>query len=282
MSWRPSLGSCLLTITMAPHLRVLAGPCPSTLVPITTIVNTNATHKVSSELFQGEITVHVKDFADEEGVVRQSDYFQREDRQGVTWSIQVCGRFLEAYSADDILFGNVFDRPLYLPWGSSFVLKFMKYIDPSLEHDLCSQSKPWALSPLIATMPHFAHRRVESDSGGNRPLDLGSQSHHWNDFTGELYQASIKQVSSSDSSVSSISPVIQKSDLSPDDVDSLLYANVQPVIVKKRRKRAAPKTDFQFDTAAERRSYFGKAKHRQAIQFGPNVCGFLAIVHVSY
>lgn len=78
---------------MAPHLRVLAGPCPSTLVPITTIVNTNATHNVSSELFQGEITVHVKDFADEEGVVRQSDYFQREDRQGVTWSIQVCGKF---------------------------------------------------------------------------------------------------------------------------------------------------------------------------------------------
>ena len=37
----------------------------------------------------------------------------------------------------------------------------LRYIDPTLEHDLTSQSKPWALSPLISTMPHFAHRRTE-------------------------------------------------------------------------------------------------------------------------
>lgn len=79
---------------MAPHLRVLAGPCPRTLVPITDIVNTSATHKVSSELFQGEIAVHIKDFTDEDGTVRHSDYFQREDRQDITWSIQVCGKFV--------------------------------------------------------------------------------------------------------------------------------------------------------------------------------------------
>lgn len=62
-------------------------------MPITDIVNTSATHRVSSELFEGEISVHIKDFTDEEGVVRHSDYFQREDRQGVTWSIQVSGEF---------------------------------------------------------------------------------------------------------------------------------------------------------------------------------------------
>jgi hypothetical protein len=76
---------------MAPHLRVLVGPCPRTLVPITHIVNTSATHRVSSELFEGDISVHIKDFTDEEGVIRHSDYFQREDRQGITWSIQVSG-----------------------------------------------------------------------------------------------------------------------------------------------------------------------------------------------
>ena len=38
------------------------------------------------------------------------------------------GRFLQPYSADDIMFGNVFDRPLKLPWGFSAALKFMKYV----------------------------------------------------------------------------------------------------------------------------------------------------------
>ena len=82
-----------------------------------------------------------------------------------------------------------------------------------------------------------------------------------------------------------MSSVRSKSGLSPDDLDKLLYANaddVQPAVVKKRRKRAARKTDFQFDTAAERRSYFGNAEHRKAIQFGPEVCGLSAIVRVSY
>lgn len=36
------------------------------------------------------------------------------------------GRFLKEYSADDILFGNTFDRPLSLPWGSGAALSFMK------------------------------------------------------------------------------------------------------------------------------------------------------------
>lgn len=42
---------------------------------------------------------------------------------------------------------------------------FPRYIDPTLEHDLTSQTKPWALSPLISTMPHFSHQRTgESDT----------------------------------------------------------------------------------------------------------------------
>lgn len=36
----------------------------------------------------------------------------------------------------------------------------LSYIDPTLEHDLTSPTKPWALSPLISTMPHFAHRKI--------------------------------------------------------------------------------------------------------------------------
>ncbi|KDR80292.1 hypothetical protein GALMADRAFT_33591, partial [Galerina marginata CBS 339.88] len=143
-----------------PRLRVLAGTSPDTMVPITNLVNTSRSHHLESSLFEGEVVAHIKGLTDEKGRVRDSEYFEREDRKGVTWSIQVQGRFLVPYSADDILFGNTFDRPLKLPWGTSAVLKFMNYIDPTLEHDLTSSSKPWALSPLISTMPHFMHARL--------------------------------------------------------------------------------------------------------------------------
>ena len=38
------------------------------------------------------------------------------------------GRFLRPTSADDVIFGNTFDRPLKLPWGSSAAFKFMQYV----------------------------------------------------------------------------------------------------------------------------------------------------------
>ena len=40
--------------------------------------------------------------------------------------IRALGRFLKNYLADDILFGNTFDRPLKLPWGTSAALRFMQ------------------------------------------------------------------------------------------------------------------------------------------------------------
>ncbi|KAF5311127.1 hypothetical protein D9619_008074 [Psilocybe cf. subviscida] len=142
---------------MAPRLRVLAGTSPESMVPITSLVNTPTPHKLSSRLFEGQVVAHIQGLTDESGNVRDSEYFGREDKAGITWSIQVQGRFLASQSADDVLFGNTFDRPLKLPWGTSAVLKFMHYIDPTLENDLTSSTKPWALSPLIATMPNFQH-----------------------------------------------------------------------------------------------------------------------------
>ena len=37
------------------------------------------------------VVVHIKGFPDEDGNVLMSDYFDRPDRQGITWSIQVQG-----------------------------------------------------------------------------------------------------------------------------------------------------------------------------------------------
>jgi len=132
-----------------PRLRVVAGPSLDALVPIS--VNSGVPHDIVSDAFEGQIIAHIKDFPDDEGNALPNEYFDREDRKGVTWSIQVqgmyvafvqvghtprawpatltvllyIGRFLRPISADDVLFGNTFDRPLKLPWGSSTALKFM-------------------------------------------------------------------------------------------------------------------------------------------------------------
>jgi hypothetical protein len=150
-----------------PRLSVLAGPSLDALVPIS--VNTGIPHDIVSDAFEGQVLAYIKGFADDEGNVLQNEYFQREERKGITWSIQTQGRFLRSTSADDVLFGNTFDRPLKLPWGSSAALKFMNFVDPTLEHDLASSTKPWALSPLISTMPHIGHRRVPLASRSPSP-----------------------------------------------------------------------------------------------------------------
>ncbi len=75
-----------------PRLRVVAGPSLDALVPIS--VNTNVPHVVTSDAFEGRILAYIKDFTDKDGSVLQSEYFDREDRKGITWSIQVQGMHL--------------------------------------------------------------------------------------------------------------------------------------------------------------------------------------------
>lgn len=72
-----------------PRLSVVAGPSLDALVPIT--VNSGIPHNIVSDAFEGQILAYVKGFTDEEGNALQSEYFQREDRKGITWSIQTQG-----------------------------------------------------------------------------------------------------------------------------------------------------------------------------------------------
>ncbi|KAI0916008.1 hypothetical protein AcV5_003465 [Taiwanofungus camphoratus] len=143
-----------------PRLRVLAGPSVDELAPVS--VNSDVPVEIKSDAFEGRVAVYIKGFLDPSGGPGDSAYFDKRD--GVTWSIQVQGRFLQPHSADDILFGNTFARPLKLPWGFGAALKFMSYMDPTLEQDLASPSMPWALSPLITTMPYLEHTRLEGDA----------------------------------------------------------------------------------------------------------------------
>ncbi|EJD51323.1 DUF1769-domain-containing protein, partial [Auricularia subglabra TFB-10046 SS5] len=140
-----------------PRLRILAGPSPDQLSPIS--ANDGAAHEVKSDAFEGKIAVFLK-YEDESDL---PEYFDAPERAGVTWSIQVQGRFLQARPASSVLFGNTFDRPLQLPWGTNAVLKFMHFVDPTLEQDLAGE-KPWALSPFVCTMPHLKHDHLETSS----------------------------------------------------------------------------------------------------------------------
>ncbi len=72
-----------------PRLSVLAGPSLDALVPIS--VNSGIPHNIVSDAFEGQILAYIKGFTDEEGNVLESEYFQREDRKGITWSIQTQG-----------------------------------------------------------------------------------------------------------------------------------------------------------------------------------------------
>ncbi|TDL25157.1 DUF1769-domain-containing protein [Rickenella mellea] len=211
-----------------PRLRVLAGPSPDNLTPIS--ANSNMAHSIVSDTFEGEVVVHIKGFPDADGNVLYSDYFSRKDRVGTTWSIQVQGRFLQYHSADDILFGNTFDRPLKLPWGAGAALKFMHFIDPTLSHDLTSHTKPWALSPLIATMPHFTHT----------------------------------------SALAGPPPRFPTRESIGDDVSHLIPTKATTPPNGSRSRTPSPPLPSPPITAAKRRAYFSREKTRKAVTFGPH------------
>ncbi|CAA7264369.1 unnamed protein product [Cyclocybe aegerita] len=291
---------------MAPRLRVLAGTSTSTMMPMTSLINTSTPFGLSSDVFEGQVVAHIKGLTDEHGELRDSEYFDRSDRKGVTWSIQVQGRFLAPFSADDILFGNTFDRPLILPWGTSAVLKFMHYIDPTLQHDLMSSTKPWALSPLISTMPYFAHTRVSSCvlppssspsphllpsghrsspntvSSANIPAFPTMQSIQ--ESTSQLYLAvdsapSSPSSSSSGSAFTDPSPGSSatslsssksaKSDCRKVGSDRLKHA-MKKVTKRSRSPSQTEREVQQFTSSSQRRSYFSNPEKRKTVKFGPD------------
>ena len=92
------------------------------------IVNSSTPTKLSTEKFDGEISVWVKDFAGDKAGGDGSEYFGK--RSTMTYGIVVRGKFLDDPTADEVVFGNVFERPIRdsLPWGTSVAVKFMKWV----------------------------------------------------------------------------------------------------------------------------------------------------------
>ncbi|KAG6889460.1 hypothetical protein C0995_000985 [Termitomyces sp. Mi166 len=269
---------------MPPRLRVLAGT-GTTLTPITHLVNTTNAFSLVSDRFEGEVIVCIKGLTRPEKDA--SDYFERPERQGITWSIQVRGRFLEPISADDVLFGNVFDRPLRLPLGSGAVLKFMRYIDPTLEHDLTSQTYPWALSPLIAMMPHLVHTRIARNRDCSDHLAPPASSAAFppkiplSDDTSQLHLARTLARSLSSrgnelahSSMLSLSSTLSASlYLATPRESSKEFRSARSTIKKmvgaNGKDKKKERSGLGLASASKRRAYFTSAAHRQDITFGP-------------
>ncbi|KAG0344548.1 hypothetical protein BG004_004363 [Podila humilis] len=142
------------------RLRVSVGPSAnsSDLKPIS--LNDDA-HPViiESEEFVGQVVVRIKGLdktlgykeatlQDNTKLMPESPYFSKPGADSNLSSIQIQGHFKRAWPGDQV---NQFERPLKLPPFSSIALKFIQYIDPGLEADIYGD-KPWAFSPLIATM----------------------------------------------------------------------------------------------------------------------------------
>jgi len=83
---------------MPTDLRALAGPSPHSLADISDKVNTGQGHRIVSDAFEGSLSLQIKRFPVHHRTT-SSDYFERPDRQGITWSIQVQGSLPPSFSS---------------------------------------------------------------------------------------------------------------------------------------------------------------------------------------
>ncbi|KDE05196.1 hypothetical protein MVLG_04437 [Microbotryum lychnidis-dioicae p1A1 Lamole] len=153
---------------MTPRIICKAGPSVHDLKPVA--VN-GAPIKIKAAGFEGRISVRLSNFhgtapgGGEAPSQPKTEYTTPTD----TMSISFCGRFTEeSLNADDVLWGNQWEQPIrdYLPYGTAAALKIAPLIDPALTHDIYAD-RPWALSPLLATMQHI--QAEETDPSATIP-----------------------------------------------------------------------------------------------------------------
>ncbi|GAA5939255.1 hypothetical protein JCM1841_002934 [Sporobolomyces salmonicolor] len=149
-------------MSAAPRILCKAGPSLSSLQPVA--VNESAL-PISSDVWEGSVSVRLKDYRGPKGHDGRKQPKEPFEKQGDTWSIAFEGRWKQDTDVDEILFGNVWQKPIrdYLPYGTSAALRFVRYVDPSLSCDLYAD-KPWALSPLFATLQSLSAQKVPADA----------------------------------------------------------------------------------------------------------------------
>ncbi|KAK3843461.1 MAG: hypothetical protein J3R72DRAFT_440888 [Linnemannia gamsii] len=145
------------------RLRVSAGPSadPKDLKVLPVNDDANPT-TIESDEFIGQIVVRIKGLdkafgykegqeQDSLGLFPESPWFSLPGGDSNLSSVQISGRFKREWPGEQVVFGNQFEKPLRLPPLSSIALKFIQFIDPGLKADIYCD-RPWAFSPLIATM----------------------------------------------------------------------------------------------------------------------------------
>ncbi|KAG0292184.1 hypothetical protein BGZ98_002685 [Dissophora globulifera] len=261
------------------RLRVSAGPSadPGHLKPIA--VNSDASPTlIESDEFIGQIVVRIRGFdailgsADgqrEDGLSPQPDsqWFTKPGGDNNLCSIQISGRFKREWTGDQVVFGNQFERPLRLPPLSWVALRFIQFIDPGLKADIYCD-RPWAFSPLIATMNTVNVSGWHLDNATQQKVnDLGKdqdkkhlenelppwpspEGEHIVEDTTLLFSDDIKKKEAEEEEA------LKKQKDNGDDVEEL---------VETKSGSALAATPTKLDTAA-RRSYFSRevnlAKHR--------------------
>lgn len=81
---------------MPPRFRVLAGPSYTELSELKVNVDPkdgSPYFDIKTSSFEGRIVGNIKGFVNEKGEIVTSKYFDRTDRAGTTWSIQMQGRY---------------------------------------------------------------------------------------------------------------------------------------------------------------------------------------------
>jgi hypothetical protein len=163
----------------------------------------------------------------------------------------------------------------------SFRMTCLKsFVDPTLEYNLTS-NKPWALSPLIATMPHFSHERIYKKLYGTPQSDVlpfpsltslsDETSQLWTASTSSVRQSRSCDITPPSSRTSFTSWSSSSGASSQISTMSYLRNNLKRSFGKAQIRRKATH-DMDFRTAAERRSFFANAQHRRDVVLGPQVC----------
>lgn len=129
-------------------------------------------HIINNGWFTGHVVFRVRDFdgmtlrdpKDSSGKHRcapipTTPYFDGHRR---AFSMQVSGRFKHAWTANDVMFGTFFEKPLILPRGYKIALALARRIDSSMQAEL-DLAQPFMCSPLICAMNLFNVRPLWSD-----------------------------------------------------------------------------------------------------------------------
>lgn len=193
----------------------------------------------------------------------------------------------------------------------SLLIVGFRYKDPSLEHDLNSRKKPWALSPLISTMPHLSHSRLHcftpscssqhtgaiNDLGmsGERRSCMFSESDNFqvppfpprNSIKDDWSQmhlicsddSALFDLDSDLSSSSSSSSSLSQYSIGKDRVKNKFNATLNNASIHQKvySGNSSSQTDGSahstrnLKSTGKRRKHFRDPEHRKSIMFGPHV-----------